>query len=82
VSLTPALLFHVGDLDAALDARRSEVAATVRKIDPDRILSVPVEDLVDEMFNEYVVNPIELETDRQSSPGVQDAQRRSRDTTG
>lgn len=69
----PDLLFNTGHLDAGLDEHRAKVSATVRKIDPDRILSVPVEDLVDEVFNEYVVNPIVLDTARRSSPGVQDA---------
>jgi hypothetical protein len=73
VSQIPDHLFNTGHLDAGLDEDRVKVSATVRKIAPDRILSVPVEDLVDEVFNEYVVNPIVLDTARQSSPGVQDA---------
>jgi hypothetical protein len=69
----PDLLFNSGHLEAALDEQRSKVSAKVRKIDADRILSTPVEDLVDEIFNEFVVNPIELDMDARSSPGVKDA---------
>lgn len=73
MSRIPDLLFNTGRLEAGLDGHRAKVSAAVHKIDPDRILSVPVEDLVDEIFIEHVVNPIVLDAARQSSPGVQDA---------
>jgi len=73
VSWSPELLFNTGHLEAGLDEHQSKVSAKVRKIDADRILSTPVEDLVDEIFNEFVVNPIELDMAAKSSPGVKDA---------
>lgn len=73
VSWMPDLLFNSGHLEAALDEQQSKVFAKVRKIDADRVLSTPVEDLVDEIFNEFVVNPIEVDLDARSSPGVKDA---------
>lgn len=69
----PDLLFNAGDLERSLDAHRAKATAAVREISSDRILSTPIEDLVDEIFNEYVVNPIELDLAQQSTPGVKDA---------
>ncbi|MGI8757543.1 MAG: hypothetical protein ACR2MB_17130 [Acidimicrobiales bacterium] len=73
MSSLPDLLFSADALDAALDIHREKAAEFIRRIDPDRILSTPVEDLVDEVLEEFLVDPIELQVDRRSSPGVKDA---------
>lgn len=72
VSSLPDQLFSTARLEGSLDQHRAKALETIRRIAADRILSTPVEDLVDELSGEYVVNPIELLHDQRSTPGVRD----------
>lgn len=68
----PDLLFNTNYLDRVLDAQRSETAEAISKIAPDRVLSTPVGDLVDEMYDRFVVNAVVLHEDQRTTPGVRD----------
>lgn len=72
VTAIPELLFSANHLDRVLDAQREKCAEAISKIDPDRVLSTPVEDLADEMYDTFVVNPIVLHHDQRTTPGVRD----------
>lgn len=66
------LLFHPGDLEASLRAHADKAMEAVARIDADRALKVPVEDLVEEQLEEFQVRPIELDLGAATSSGAQD----------
>ena len=66
------LLFYPGDLSATLRAHREKALAAARKIPANRSLKVPIEDLVEELYDEYRVTPVELDLDAARSSGAKD----------
>lgn len=72
VTALPDLLFNANHLDEVLGAQRAGTAEAISKIDPDRVLSTPVGDLVDEIYDRFVVNAIVLHEDQRTTPGVRD----------
>lgn len=67
------LRFAKGYMHAALTRQSEEAAAAVRTLDADTVLSTPLEDLVDQLTQRFIVNPITLHLDRRTSPGAKDA---------
>lgn len=68
----PPLLFTRGDLRLALEKQAFQAAEAARTMNPDRVLSSPTEDLVEELVGTFWVNPLKLLTDSVSSSGAQD----------
>jgi hypothetical protein len=68
----PTLRFNKGSMHETLRAQLAKALDAVQSIPPDKVLSTPVPDLVDELFDVYVVNPIELHQDQRSSDGASD----------
>lgn len=63
----PPLLFTRGDLRLALEKQAYHAAETARTMNPDRVLSSPTEDLVQELVGTFWVNPLKLLTDKVSA---------------
>lgn len=54
------ILFAKDDLGSWLRVRRKEALAATRAIPPDKVLSVPESDLVQELVDQYSVKPPRL----------------------
>ena len=67
-----ALRFNKGSMHETLQAQLAKALDAAQSIPPDKVLSTPVPDLVDELFGVYVVNFIELHQDQRSSDGASD----------
>lgn len=65
-------MFHPGDLEDSLRAHAHKAVEAVARIDADRALKVPVEDLVEEQLEEFRVKAIELDLEAATSSGAQD----------
>ncbi len=68
----PALRFNKGSMHETLQAQLAKALDAAQSIPPDKVLSTPVPDLVDELFEVFIVNPIELHQDQRSSDGASD----------
>lgn len=66
------LLFSPGDLSATLRAHSEKAVVAARKIPANRSLKAPIEDLVEELYDEYSVTPVKLDLDAARSPGAKD----------
>ena len=60
-------------MHAVLANQTKEVMNAVRRLEPDRVLSVPVADLVADVYQKFCVNRLELRWDDRTSSGVNDA---------
>ncbi len=71
--MTPELRFYsAGHLPALLE-RQTEVASrAVRSLDPEVVLSTPLQDLVDLLYEKYRVEPIVLDLASRRSSGAKD----------
>jgi hypothetical protein len=67
-------LFVKGDLQAILAAHGEKMASAARAIDADRVLTVPIEDLISSLVEEYIVHPVQLDEDAMTSSGATDMQ--------
>ncbi|HJT91374.1 MAG TPA: hypothetical protein VJ777_05460 [Mycobacterium sp.] len=59
-------------MHSTLEGQRGRARDTVRSISADRVLSVPIEDLTEEVFDAYRANPIVLHEERVTSTGATD----------
>ena len=66
-------MFCEGDLGATLDAQLQQVRNSARTIPPNKVLNTPLEDLTEELVNNYRVAPIVLDIEAKFSSGASDA---------
>jgi hypothetical protein len=68
----PPLRFNKGSMHETLQAQLAKALEAAQSVPPDKVLRTPVPDVVDELFDAYVVNLIELHNDQRSSDGASD----------
>lgn len=71
--MAPDLRFYrKGDMHALLQHQNEVVSKAVRALDPDVVLSTPVQDLVEQLYEKHRVEPVMLELDARRSSGAKD----------
>ena len=64
--------FHRGDMHSVLVNQLKKAEEDVLGVPADYVLVMSVEDLVDELFARWVVNPLVVHFDQRSSSGTKD----------
>jgi len=67
------LRYSKGVLSAVISGHNQTISDKVRGLDPERVLSTPVQDIVEDLYADFVINPIELHVDRMVTSGAVDA---------
>lgn len=71
--MTPDLRFYSrGQLHALLEHQTEVTSRAVRSLDPDVVLSTPLQDLVEQLYEKYRVEPIVLDLAARRSSGAKD----------
>ena len=59
-------------MHATLAGQRSRVSEAVRALNPDRVLTTPIEDLAEELYEQFRIEPIVLDLQNRTSTGAKD----------
>ena len=68
----PDLRFSKGDMHSLLVRQGEAASNAVRSLDPELVLSTPVQDLVERLYEQYRIEPIVLNLDNRTSSGARD----------